>query len=57
MFTKLLVDESGQSLVEYGLILGFVSVVAASLLLGIQIPLDNFFESVDLEIIRITSTN
>ena len=55
MYTKLLIDESGQSLVEYGLILGFVAIVAVGLLMGIQIPLKNFFDSVDLEIIKITS--
>jgi pilus assembly protein Flp/PilA len=45
-FTALIVEEEGQSLVEYGLILGLVSVVLVGALQAMQGSLSGIFEKV-----------
>ena len=46
MLRQLLVEEDGQSLVEYGLILGLVSVALITVLGGVKANLYNIFTTV-----------
>jgi pilus assembly protein Flp/PilA len=46
MIRRLMIEEDGQSLVEYGLILGIVSVALITVLQGVKANLFNIFTTV-----------
>lgn len=55
MLQKLIKQEKAQTMVEYGLILGFVAIVAIGLLVNIQEPLKAFFESLSTHLMVVTT--
>lgn len=55
MLQKVIQQENGQTMVEYGLILGFVAIVAIGLLINVQEPLKAFFESLTTQLMVVTT--
>jgi Flp pilus assembly pilin Flp len=47
LFTRLLRDDSGQDVIEYGLLAAFISVVAAGTIVLIGIDVSTMFTTVD----------
>ena len=47
MFTRLLKEESGQTMVEYGLLIALISIAVIAVLVALGPRIAGFFQSVD----------
>ncbi len=47
MFTRLLREESGQTMVEYGLLIALISIAVIAVLVALGPRIAGFFQSVD----------
>lgn len=55
MLNNLFYEESGQALVEYGLILGLVSIVAVSSLTSIGNNLEKIYDKIAIKLVNTAS--
>jgi pilus assembly protein Flp/PilA len=47
LFTRFLRDDSGQDVIEYGLLAAFISVVAIATILAVGVDVQSMFTTVD----------
>ncbi len=56
MLMKLLKDESGQTMVEYGLLIALISIAVIGVLIALGPRIAGFFQSVDDQLAAVPTT-